>query len=158
MKVFSKVKLPDIAVNALAFLLAGSCSYFAGYMILRLQHMENPPADMGLNFPPSKKKIITDEPVLVDPLATNAIDFSTSESKSRVVQPYTRDSPVLDRLLLTVIDGIAFVEVVRVTGKEIVALSVGSELPGAGQVRRIERTNGRWRLVADDAALLSGRR
>ena len=148
MGVFSKQKLPDLAVNVLAFILAGSCSYFAGHMILRLQGMENPPPDMGLNFPPPKKKSIIDEPVLVDPRETGAIDPAASDRRGSVAQPYTKDSPVLERHLLMVIDDIAFVEVTRLAGKNIMPLGVGSELPGAGTIERIEKVNGRWRLIA----------
>lgn len=148
-------KLSDFALNALAFMLAGGCSFFAGYMILRLQGMDSPPADMGLYFPPAKKKIITDDAVPLDPGITNSIDSPGEAGPGRVEQPYSKNSPVLGRRLVAVIDGIAFVEVTRVTGREIVALGVGSDLPGAGVVERIDMNDGRWRLVAGGTTLLA---
>ena len=158
MKPNTRRKLSDYALNALAFVLAGGCTFFAGYMILRLQGMENPPADMGTFFPPSKKNIITDDAVPVDPGITNSIDRPGEAGSGRILQPYTRNSPVLGRRLLAVIDGVAFVEVTRVTGREIVALGVGSDLPEAGAVERIDMNDGRWRLVAGDVTLLAGGR
>ncbi len=158
MKSKTRIKLQDFAVNALAFVLAGSCGLFAGYMILRLQGMENPPADMGTNFPPAKKKMITDQPVEVDPQVTNSIDTGVGAADGAVVQPYTRQSPVLERHLLMVADGIAVVRVVRADRTEILPLGLGAELPGAGTIRRIERGPGGWRVVADDAVLEQLRR
>ena len=145
-------------MNAMGFVLAGGCSFFAGYMILRLQGMENPPADMGLNFPPAKKKMITDQPVEADPQVTNSIDRDTGATGGTAVQPYTRQSPVLERHLLAVADGIAVVRVVRADRTEILPLGIGAELPGAGTIRRIERSSGGWRVVADDAVLELRRR
>ena len=153
MNTSTRIKLQDLAINALAFVLAGGCSFFAGYMILRLQGMENPPADMGTNFPPARKKMITDEPVEVDPQVTNSIGRDTGAAGGAVVQPYTRQSPVLERHLLAVAGGIAIVRVVRADRTDILPLGVGSELPGAGTIRRIERGSGGWRVVADDAVL-----
>ncbi len=44
-------KVTDLIAYALAFGLAAACLSFAGYKIVKLRGMENPPADMGLNFP-----------------------------------------------------------------------------------------------------------
>ena len=154
----TRIKLQDFAANVLAFVLAAGCSFFAGYMILRLQGMENPPADMGTNFPPARKKMITDEPVEVDPQVTNSIDRTWGTPGGAAVQPYTRQSPVLERHLLAVADGIAVVRVVRADRTEVLPLGVGAELPGAGTIRRIERGSGGWRVVADDAVLELRRR
>lgn len=149
-------RLSDYAVNALAFVLAGSCSFFAGYMILRLQGMENPPADMGLNFPPPRKRVITDDSILVDPLATGTIkgDANIAPRPGRPLQPYTKNSPVLDQRLLTVIDDVAFIEVIRVTGKEILPAAVGDNLPGIGTIESIRRLGGQWEVVAGDQRLV----
>lgn len=155
---FTRGKLLDLALNALAVVLAGGCSFFAGYMILRLQGMDNPPADMGVYFPPARTKVITDPPVEVDPQTTGTIGGGAEQAGGPVAQPFTRNSPVLDRQLLTVIDGLAFVRLVRVDRTEVVALGRGAELPGAGTIRRIERSRDGWRLVADGTVLETARR
>lgn len=159
MKTSLTSRWPDILANVLSFGLAASCTFFAGYMIIRLNGMENPPADMGLNFPPTRKKIITDDSILVDPMPTGAIDAADvpAARPGRPLQPYTRNSPVMGHRLLAVVDGIAFVEITRVTGREILPISAGGELPGAGAVERIAKSGGRWELVAGETRLVSER-
>ena len=153
-------RLADLAVNALFIAVAGACGIFAGYMVIRLNGMENPPANMGLNFPPAQKKVITDDSIAVDRLTTQSTE-SPKDSPgpfARPLQPYSRLSPVIEHRLLAVVDGLAFVEVRRVTGKEIVMLNKGGELPGAGPVEWIERIDGRWQIKAGDTLLTAGRR
>lgn len=162
MKTGAASRWQDILANILSFGLAASCTFFAGYMIIRLNGMENPPADMGLNFPAPRKKIITDDSILVDRMPTGAIDtvdgaVDGPAPRGRPLQPYTKDSPVMNYRLLAVVDGIAFVEITRVTGKEILAVATGGELPGAGAVERIARSGRHWELVAGDERLLSER-
>ncbi len=152
-----KPSISDIIFGALSLALAAACIFFAGYMVIRLQNMEDPPADMGLNFPPKKERRSEVDAVLVDPLATGSIDDALSGTgKSlprRIVQPYTNDQPVLKYQLLSVIDGIAFVEVTKIRGTEIWPVREGSILPGAGQVEIIEKVAGRWRLATDKLKL-----
>lgn len=159
MKTGAASRWPDILANVLSFGLAASCTVFAGYMIIRLNGMENPPADMGLNFPPAKKKIIIDDSILVDPVTTGTADAldEPAARPGRPLQPYTSKSPVMGHRLLAVVDGIAFVEITRVTGKEIAALSTGSELPGAGSILAITRKGSRWELLAGETRLVSER-
>ena len=159
MKTGAASRWPDILANVLSFALAASCTVFAGYMIIRLNGMENPPADMGLNFPPAKKKIIIDDSILVDPVTTGTADAldEPAARPGRPLQPYTSKSPVMGHRLLAVVDGIAFVEITRVTGKEIAALSTGSDLPGAGSILAITRKGSRWELLAGETRLVSER-
>ena len=120
---------------------------------MKLNGMENPPADMGLNFPPPKRKIITDEPVLVDSLTTGSFDPSVDNNASRPLQPYAADAPIQDYRLLKVMNGLAYVEIETLRGKDIKLLSEGSFLPGAGTVQQIFRLNGQWTLIAGDVTL-----
>ncbi len=152
-------KVADALTYALAVCLAAGCIVFASYKVLKLRAMDNPPADMGLNFPPPKRKMITDDAVLVDPLTTqSAMPAGIAPvGRTRVAQPYAADAPIQDYRLLTVIDGVAFVEVLTLRGKEIRPISVGTRLPGAGTVEHIARSNGRWTLIAGDVTLRSER-
>ena len=152
-------KVTDALAYALAVGLAATCIAFAGYKVLKLRSMDNPPADMGLNFPPPKRKMTTDDSVEVDPLTTQSTAPAAAArvSRPRVVQPYVAEAPIQEYRLLTVIDGIAFVEVLTLRGKEIRPISVGSRLPGAGPVERIDRINGRWTLIAGDVKLVAER-
>jgi hypothetical protein len=143
-----KRNIPDLIFGALSLALAGVCIYFAAYMVIRLQNMEDPPADMGLNFPAKKDRRSETEAVLVDPLITSSIEpADEAQPARRIRQPYTRDQPVLNYQLLTVIDGIAFVELTRIKGKEVWPVREGSILPGAGRVDVIEKVADRWRLA-----------
>ena len=54
-------KVTDALAYALAVGLAATCIAFAGYKVLKLRSMDNPPADMGLNYPPPKRKMTTDD-------------------------------------------------------------------------------------------------
>lgn len=153
-------RLADLAINALFIAFAGACGIFAGYMVIRLNAMDNPPANMGLNFPPAQKRIITGDSIEVDRLTTQSTDRrgGAPPVEARPLQPYSRQSPVIGQRLLAVVDGLAFVEVTRVTGKEIVMLGKGGDLPGAGPVEWIERVDGRWRIKAGETLLSAERR
>lgn len=152
-----KRKVSDVLTTLLALVFAGSCASFAGYKIFILQGLENPAADMGLNFPPLPKKVITDEPPRADFLTTGSIAGERTFDPLPVRGPRGQ-SPVLGYRLLTVIDSMALVRVNRMAGQEIIALAVGEHLPGAGTIMRIERKDGRWRLVANSVTLQSDRR
>lgn len=156
MKKSLAAKLIDWAVTGAFIAFAGSCGLFAGYMIVRLNSMENPPANMGLNFPPPKKRVITDGAVEVDSMTTQSRTVPSAPAQSqRVLQPYSRHSPVLGLRLLAVVDGLAFVEVTRVTGQEILPVERGFDIPGAGRVEWIERIDGRWQIKAGDDIITS---
>ena len=143
----------DLITQLAALCLALICLAFASYKVMKLNGMENPPADMGLNFPPPKRKIITDEPVLVDSLTTGSFDPFVDNNASRPLQPYAADAPIQDYRLLKVMNGLAYVEIETLRGKDIKLLSEGSFLPGAGTVQQIFRLNGQWTLIAGDVTL-----
>ncbi|MBI2718649.1 MAG: hypothetical protein HY245_07055 [Rhizobiales bacterium] len=149
--------LSDILLKILSVILAGSCAAFAGAMVLRLQSMDNPPADMGLNFPDPPKRHSTDKAVLVDPGSTGSIDRPdmAAPSLGEPIQPYRAETPLRDFRLLTVIDGIAFVEVATLKGREIMPLGIGATLPGAGTVERIDKVGGRWQVVAGSETIVA---
>lgn len=160
MKFRPAFSLSDVMVTILSLMLAGWCAYFAGSKIYNLQSMENPPADLGLNFPkPKRKPTIAPRAVLVDPLITGSIDpfRSGAATPAEPAQPYRSDSPVLGYRLLAVIDGLAFVEVTTATGRNIAPFGRGSLLPGAGRIRNIEKINGRWQLAAGSITLAAER-
>ena len=152
-------RMTDALTYVLAVCLAATCIGFAGYKVIKLRSRENPPADMGLNFPPPKRDMITDDTVLVDPMITQSTTPAAPlpGSARRILQPYVAGAPIQDYRLLTVIDGLAFVEVLTLKGREIRPISVGSRLPGAGRVERIERVGGRWTLIAGDVKLVAER-
>ncbi len=151
-------KLTDVLTYMLSIAFAAGCVAFASYKVIKLNGMENPPANMGLNFPPPKRKIITDEETATDSLITQTIspDETRSSSTARPVQPFSTEAPVESYRLLTVIDGVAFVEIKTFRGKEIVPVSQGARLPGAGPVSRLEQVGRSWVLTAGDVKLVSG--
>lgn len=151
-------KIGDALSYAMAVALAAGCIAFAGYKVVRLRMMENPPADLGLNFPPPKRKLITDDSIRVDPMKTQSISTGGEAlSGDRLLQPYTDEAPVESYKLMTVIDGVAFVELKTFRGKEIRPVALGARLAGAGTVTRIDRSRGRWTLQAGDVRLVSDR-
>jgi hypothetical protein len=152
-------KITDAATQILAVGLAVGCVVFAGYKVVKLGNMEDPPADLGLNFPEPKRKVITEDSILVDPMTTESTvpPSRDIDNGRRILQPYTNDAPIQEYRLLTVIDGVAFVEVLTLRGKEILPMVTGTRLPGAGPVDRIVRVGGRWMLVAGDVELVAER-
>lgn len=152
----TKSRLTDLLTQALALGLAAACLFLAGYKVIALRNMENPPADMGLNFPEPKRKVITDDTILADPMPTNAVTRVGVDAVAgaRVLQPYGSEAPIQDYRLLTVIDGVAFVEVLTLRGKQVMPLALGARLPGAGSVTQIEKRQGRWVLLAGEVKLV----
>jgi hypothetical protein len=148
-----------VLTYAFAVALAISCLIFASYKVIVLNGMENPPANMGLNFPPPKRTVITDDSIEVDSMTTRSVTplSSPDTGTGRPLQPFSREAPVHAYRLLTVVDGVAFVELETFRGKDIAAVSLGAELRGAGKVELLERRDGRWVLVAGDQKLVSER-
>jgi hypothetical protein len=64
---------------------------------------------------------------------------------------------VLGQRLLMVMNGVAFVEITRVSGIAIETFAEGADLPGAGRITRLEWVNGRWELEAGDVLLAAAR-
>jgi hypothetical protein len=146
-------RLSDLLAGGLAVALAGACTLFAGTMIVRLNNMEDPPADLGLNFPGAAERRTAVRAVRVDDdLVTGSTDRPDGGGPPQ--QPYRDETPVLDYRLLAVIDGIAFVEVTDIKGRKIVPVRRGSRLPGAAPVERLEKVDGRWQLTAGHVFLV----
>jgi hypothetical protein len=150
----------DIVTYMVAVALAAGSIGFAGYKVFKLRGMENPPADLGLSFPPPKRKIITDHGVDIDKLTTNSTDPAgggVAPEEGQIRQPYSADfTPVESYKLLTVVDGVAFVELTTFRGTEIVPVTKGAKLRGAGIVDAIAKDGGRWTLAAGDVRLVTG--
>ena len=53
-------KFTDIITYVLSLSLAAGVIAFAAYKVVVLNGMENPPANLGLNFPAPKRKVIMD--------------------------------------------------------------------------------------------------
>lgn len=154
----NKSRFTDLLTQALVFCLAAACLGLAGYKVIQLRSMENPPADLGLNFPAPKRKIISDDTILTDPMPTNTITRGSGMTRApRILQPYSDEAPIQEYRLLTVIDGVAFVEVLTLRGKQIVPVAAGARLPGAGTVEHIEMRQGHWELLAGGVKLTAVR-
>ena len=142
-------KFTDVITYVLSFALAASVIAFAAYKVVALNGMENPPANLGLNFPAAKRKVIMDGPP-ADPLTTQSLPASASRAA-------VRDESLHAYELVAVMDGVAFVAVDGGAGKTLVPVAVGSQLPGGLMVTAITRRDGRWSLAAGNLTLeLSG--
>lgn len=136
-------KFTDALTSVLSVALAAGVMAFAAYKVITLQGMENPPVNMGLNFPPPRPKVIMDDLAAVDPLTTQSLGPASA------TQPVEREKPPVSPpgfSLLTVVDGVAFVEIALARGRTLVPVSVGTVLPGGYRVDAIEQRNGRWAL------------
>lgn len=142
-------KFTDILTYVLSVALAAGVITFAAYKVIKLNGMENPPANMGLNFPPLKRKVIIDETAEADPIITQSLGMPGA--------PISRITPGVSRgvaetassyRLLAVVDGVAFIEVSLAAGTVLLPVTIGTRLPGGYRVESIARQNGRWVLVA----------
>jgi hypothetical protein len=125
-----------------AFGLAMASGGFGGLMVVRLERMENPPDMMGLDF-----SSLQDDAV-ADPIQTGTIgrrQFFPATSQDGPA-PAARAPQNIDFRLLSVVDGVAFVEVDGPDGRQLWPVDVGATLPGAGQVIAIERDADHWRI------------
>jgi hypothetical protein len=139
-------KFTDTLTYVLSVALAAGVIAFAAYKVIRLNGMEDPPANMGLNFPPPRRRIIIDQAAGADPIITQTV--------APVLTPERRPAaaagpgPVRSFELLAVVDGVAFVEIDVARGKTLLPVSVGTVLPGGLRIDAIVRRNGRWVLEA----------
>jgi hypothetical protein len=144
-------RITDTLTYVLSVALAVGVIAFASYKVIRLNGMENPPANMGLNFPPAKRRMIIDQPAAeADPIITRTITpvLTTAPRPSAPDGGRALAGPVRSYELLAVVDGVAFVEIDVARGKTLVPVSVGSVLPGGLLIESIVERNGRWVLVA----------
>jgi len=149
-------KITDILTYVLSLALAAAVIAFAAYKVVVLNGMENPPANLGLNFPPAKRRVITDAAPGADAITTQSISPVSPDvgpdAAARAPQ-LSRPGRPYDYELLTVVDGVAFVAVDGSDQKTLVPVTVGSRLPGGETVEAIRRRDGRWALVAGKLTL-----
>jgi hypothetical protein len=136
-------KFTDVITYVLSVALAAGVIAFAAYKVVALNGMENPPPNMGLNFPAPRRKVIMDGMPAADPLTTQSLSAASDVVPARAPQGGLQAFE-----LLTVVDGVAFVAVASDAGKTLVPVTVGSRLPGGLTVSAIRRQDGRWWLVA----------
>ena len=141
-------KFTDIITYVLSLALAAGVIAFAAYKVVALNGMDNPPANLGLNFPAPKRKVIMEGPSPADPLTTQSLGPAASTAPAGAENGDLRAYE-----LLTVLDGVAFVAVNGDNGKTLVPVTVGSKLPGGPVVSAIRQQAGRWLLVAGDLRL-----
>ena len=140
-------KLTDILTYVLSLVLAGGVIAFAAYKVVDLNAMENPPANMGLNFPAAKRKVIMEGPSATDPLTTQSLGAATPPLP-RPDAAGAEEGGLYAYELLTVINGVAFVTVASARGQTLVPVTIGTKLPGGLTVEAISRRGGRWAMVA----------
>ncbi len=144
-------RFTDTLTYVLSVTLAAAVIAFAAYKVIKLNGMEDPPPNMGLNFPPPKRKIIIDNSLAgVDPIITRTVTpvLTAPERRQAPETGAALPGPVRGYELLAVVDGIAFVEINVARGKTLVPVTVGSVLPGGLLIESIEQRNDRWVLVA----------
>lgn len=146
-------KITDILSYVLSLGLAGAVVAFAAYKVVVLNGMENPPANLGLNFPPAKRKVITDSLLAGDPITTQSIAPASPDQSAKPGQGGKGEGKLYAYELLTVVDGVAFVAVDSPDEKTLVPVTVGTRLPGGLTVDAIRRKNGRWILRAGNLTL-----
>lgn len=141
-------RLTDLATYGLSLVLAAGVLAFAAYKVAALNGMENPPANLGLNFPPPKRKVIMENGAAGAGLTTQSLAPAADAPRRLADEAGLRDYD-----LLTVIDGVAFVAVNGDEGRNLVPVTVGSRLPGGLTVSALQRRAGRWSLVAGNLTL-----
>jgi len=141
-------KFSDVITYVLSLTLAAGVIAFAAYKVTVLNGMDNPPANMGLNFPAPRRKVIMDGLPGADPITTQSLPPTMEQPSPRETQ-----GGLQAYSLLTVVDGVAFVAVDTDAGKTLVPVTVGSTLPGGLTISAIRRQEGRWRLVAGNLTL-----
>ena len=149
-------RFTDTLTYVLSVALAVGVMAFAAYKVVKLNGMEDPPANMGLNFPPPKRTVIRDEvPATADPRTTQSLAPLPGAAvlRSRPAVLGDVDVPLQAYELLTVVDGVAFVEISLARGTTLVPVTVGTVLPGGFRIDAIEHRNGRWRLLAGNLAI-----
>lgn len=142
-------KFSDVLTYLLSLALAAGVIAFAAYKVITLNGMENPPANLGLNFPPPQRKVIMEGPAGSDPLTTRSLGPVAAAGPPPVTGagPFSYD-------LVTVVDSVAFVRVAAGAERTLVPVTAGSMLPGGLVVTAMGRKDGRWWLAAGPLRLV----
>lgn len=130
----------DLLLNLAAGMLAFACVVFAGQMI-RLRYEADQARQTARVGPPVL--LSRDAAVLASPEVTGAIDRAPRRG---LALKGSHDPDAMTLSLLTVVDGVAYIDVRSVRGDEIWPVGEGGILPGAGRVLRISQRDGRWRV------------
>jgi catechol 2,3-dioxygenase-like lactoylglutathione lyase family enzyme len=142
-----KFSLPDelgdrlftIAALGLALVSAG----FGSLMVVRLERMGNQPVPIGTDLAGTA----ADEVAAADSIVTGTIGRVGPALPAGAIGRHRRQGPqALGFRLLSVVDGVAFVEVMGPDGNELWPVDIGATLPGAGQVTSISRDDNRWHV------------
>ncbi|MFN4141001.1 hypothetical protein [Aestuariivirga sp.] len=141
-------RFSDVLTYALSVALALGVAAFAAYKVDKLSRMENPPANMGLNFPPLKRRVIMEEAGDADPLITRSTGLALEQGAPARAYRIARSFD-----LLAVVEGVALVAVESSHSRNIVPVKTGEFLPGGFRVDEIARRNGRWVLKAGSLTL-----
>ncbi len=145
-------KFSDVLTYVLSLALAAAVIAFAAYKVVALNGMENPPANLGLNFPPAQRKVIMEGPQGADPITTQSLApaaRATAPAGDGGRGPFGYE-------LITVVDKVAFVAVTSQAERTLVPVTAGSTLPGGLVVSEIGRRDGRWWLAAGALRLEQG--
>ena len=150
-------RLSDILTYVLSSALALGVLVFAATKIIVLHGMENPPANMGLNFPPlERRSMVSAGPGSSDPITTRSLGPGLRTRAGHPQEASDRGATMVAGKryeLLTVIDGVAFVTIDSVEEKTLVPVTVGTRLPGSLRVEAITLRDGRWSLKAGELVL-----
>ena len=141
-------KFTDTLSYALSVALAAAVLAFAAWKVVTLYGLENPPPDMGLNFPSPKRRVIVDGLAAADPITTQSVSPAPAATPRGGAE-----GPAGSYELVAVVDGVAFVEVALARSKTLVPVTVGTVLPGGLRIDAIEKRDGRWVLVAGNTRL-----
>lgn len=142
-------RVTDTLTYVLSLALAAAVIAFAAYKVIKLNAMEDPPANLGLNFPPAKRKFIIDQSSAgSDPIITQSVTPASPRAAAAPESTRPSGGTVRAYEFLAVVDGVAFVEIDVARGKTLVPVTVGTVLPGGLRIETIEQRNGRWVLVA----------
>lgn len=145
-------RLSDILTYVLSSALALGVLVFAATKIIVLHGMENPPANMGLNFPPLEtRSMVSAGPGISDPITTRSLGPGLRTRAGHPQEASDLGAAIVAGKryeLLTVIDGVAFVTIDSVEEKTLVPVTVGTRLPGSLRVEAITLRDGRWSLKA----------
>ena len=150
-------RVSDILTYVLSTAFALAVLVFAVSKIITLYSMENPPANMGLNFPPlPKRATVIDGPGIADPITTRSLGPGLRTRISPSPDQRSRQAVEFGGKryqLLTVVDGVAFVAVDSAEERMLVPVNVGARLPGGLRVESITQRNGLWVLSAGQLTL-----
>lgn len=154
MKFHLSARAGDILLNTASAVFAFSCAVFAGHMILRLERMKDPPADLGLDFSAMDAARRT-----ADPMVTASIGSGASRGGATLPPlPPSAQVPVTDFRLVAVANGKALIEVAGPGRRQFWEVGEGDVLPGAGRVLRIMREGGAWHVSATYMTIAGERR